>query len=222
MPLRNLVHPLPGLQQLSWIRQRVGFRDSASYWERRYAAGGNSGDGSSGDLAAGKAEFLNDFVRDHRIGSVIEFGCGDGNQLSLADYPRYVGLDVSPTAIIESERRFADDATKSFFRYDGTCFVDHGNIFSADLALSLDVVYHLVENEVFDTYMSHLFGAGRRFVIVYSSNTARTGTAPHVRHRTFSTWVTAHRPAWILERAVPGPAGSPADFFVYAKGSETK
>lgn len=38
----------------------------------------------------------NDFVRARGIDSVIEFGCGDGAQLALAEYPAYGGIDVSP------------------------------------------------------------------------------------------------------------------------------
>ena len=38
-----------------------------------------------GELGRAKADFLNNFVRSHAIGSIIEFGCGDGYQLSLAD-----------------------------------------------------------------------------------------------------------------------------------------
>ena len=67
-------------------------------------------------------EFLNNFVNKNNIDSVIEFGCGDGHQLSLADYPRYIGLDVSRTAIELCSHRFLNDPTKSFFLYDGSVF----------------------------------------------------------------------------------------------------
>ena len=87
----------------------------------------------------------------------MEFGCGDGHQLALADYPCYIGLDVSAAAIRLCKDRFSDDRTKSFFLYDGECFVDRVGLFSADLGISLDVVYHLVEDAVFDAYMRHLF-----------------------------------------------------------------
>src|SRR3989339_1402077 len=66
-----------------------------SFWEARYRSGGDSGLGSFGRLAQFKADVLNDFVRQAGIASIIEFGCGDGNQLRLAAYPSYVGLDVS-------------------------------------------------------------------------------------------------------------------------------
>jgi SAM-dependent methyltransferase len=223
--VKDLVRPLPMVRRLSLLRQRVLFRCSATYWEQNYARGGTSGPGSYGCLAEGKAAFLNEFVREHGVRSVIEFGCGDGHQLSLANYPRYVGLDVSPAAIRMCERRFAGDATMSFFRYDGACFVDRGGWFSADLAISLDVIYHLVEDAVFEAHMRHLFGAAQRFVIIYATDTRMGGTAPHVRHRHFSPWVSSHSPQWRLVQVVPGPNSGPgrADFFIYQRlGTETR
>ena len=219
MNVRNAIRPVPGVRRLSLLRQRATFTGSADYWEFNYSHGGNSGSGSYGELARGKANFLNAFVREHSIASVVEFGCGDGNQLSLADYPRYAGLDVSSSAIAMCEERFVEDLAKSFFRYDAACFADRGGWFSADLALSLDVVYHLIEDNVFGTYIRHLFAAGERFVVLYSTNVVLSGTAPHVRHRCFSRWVDAECPQWRLMGVTPGPgAGSArADFFVYER-----
>ena len=219
MTVKDLIRPLPGVRQLSLLRQRIRFRGSAEYWERNYARGGTSGPGSYHAAAEAKAAFLNDFVRAHDVRSVIEFGCGDGNQLSLADYPRYIGLDVSRSAIELCKHHFAGDATKSFFLYDGLCFADGTGLFAADLAISLDVIYHLTEDAVFETYMTHLFAAGKRFVIVYATNQEIPGTAPHVRHRHFTQWVEAHGRAWRLRQVTPGPNPSQdrADFFTYER-----
>jgi hypothetical protein len=217
MTAKDLIRPLPGVRRLSLLRQRLGFTGSASYWERSYARGETSGHGSYGALGASKAEFLNAFVRDHGVASVIEFGCGDGNQLSLASYPRYIGLDVSPTAIKLCQRRFAGDPAKSFFLYDQACFVDRSGLFVADLALSLDVIYHLVEDAVYEAYMGQLFNAARRYVIAYSTNKAMGGTAPHVRHRCFTSWVEQKCPNWALVDVARGRGeeSARADFFVY-------
>jgi hypothetical protein len=219
MTIRELVRPLPGVRQISLLRQRMAYSDSAQFWEGNYAQGGTSGHGSYGALAEGKSLFLNELVGARAVGSVIEFGCGDGNQLALAEYPSYIGLDVSPTAIGLCKRRFADDAAKSFFRYDGTCFTDRAGIFRAELALSLDVVYHLTEDAVFETYLGHLFAAGQRLVVIYSTNTEIGGTAPHVRHRHFTPWVEAACPQWRLTQVAQGPntERARADFFVYER-----
>jgi SAM-dependent methyltransferase len=217
MFVKDLIRPLPGVRTLSLMRQRAAFRGSTRYWELNYARGGTSGAGSYGALAEGKAAFLNDFVRRYEIGSVIEFGCGDGNQLSLAEYPAYVGLDVSRSAVALCQRRFADDPAKSFFLYDGSCFTDRAGLFTADLALSLDVIYHLTEDSVLETYLTHLFAAGRRYVIIYATNGEMSGTAPHVRHRHFTPWVEARRPDWRLLDVTRGPNHGlgRADFFTY-------
>jgi hypothetical protein len=219
MTIRELVRPLPGVRRMSLLRQRIGYGDSARFWEGNYARGRTSGNGSYGRLAEGKSSFLNQLVRDRAVHSVIEFGCGDGNQLSLAEYPSYIGLDVSRTAIALCQRRFSRDPAKSFFLYDGACFTDREGVFTADLAISLDVVYHLTEDPVFETYLTHLFGAGLRLVVIYSTNTEIGGTAPHVRHRHFTPWVEANCPGWRLTGVTPGPSSEPAraDFFVYER-----
>jgi hypothetical protein len=51
-------------------------------WENRYKANGNSGAGSYGVLCEYKAKFINKFIIDNNCKNVIEFGSGDGNQMS--------------------------------------------------------------------------------------------------------------------------------------------
>lgn len=219
MTVKDIVRPLPGVRQFSRLRQHLGFTGSSEFWEQRYAQGGTSGEGSYGAAALGKAEFLNQFVADNGIASIIEFGCGDGNQLSLARYPEYIGLDVSQTAIRLCKERFSDDQSKSFYLYDSACFVDYAGLFKADLSLSLDVVYHLVEDAVFDRYMSHLFAAAKRYIIVYGTNKDELSDAPHVRQRRFSDWVDDNCPAWHLKGVTRGSGFGEIrpDFFVYAR-----
>jgi hypothetical protein len=219
MIARDIFRPLPGVKRISRLRQQLKFVSSGHYWEQNYARGGTSGCGSYGLLAQAKAEFLNAFVCEHGIRSVTEFGCGDGNQLALAEYPCYIGLDVSRSAVGLCKGRFVNDLTKSFFLYDSDCFVDRRGMFAADLALSLDVVYHLVEDEVFGKYMTDLFTAARLYVIVYSTNVDMGYTAPHVRHRKFTSWIESNCPQWRLAQLTPGPnpdAGR-ADFFVFER-----
>ncbi len=197
------------------------FPGSELYWEARYSEGGNSGAGSYERLAEFKAEVINAFVAEQGITSVIELGCGDGNQLGLARYPEYQGLDVSEAALARCRSRFADDRTKTFQSMD-----DYGGE-TADLVLSLDVIYHLVEDAVFERYMARLLAAGLRFAIIYSSDTDEVEySGKHVRHRNFSRWVERNAPTWKLIRHVPNrhpakadPGGSFADFYIYEKSA---
>jgi hypothetical protein len=197
------------------------FPGTDRYWERRYVSGGDSGPGSYGKFALFKAEILNGFVAEHEVRSVIEFGCGDGNQLELAVYPVYLGTDVSETAIARCRERFRADPTKTFQLagdYDGH---------QAELALSLDVIFHLVEDGVFERYMETLFQAATRFVIIYSSNREESTdqASMHVRHRRFTTWIDAHAPGWTLMAHVPNRypeqgdyrTGSFSDFYIYRR-----
>jgi hypothetical protein len=172
--------------RLKYILNKPQF-DSTKYWESRYKKGGTSGSGSYGNLAHFKARVINDFVFKNDINSVIEFGCGDGNQLSLSNYPQYTGLDVSPSVLRTCIERFASDNTKSFFLYDGNYFVNRG-VFRYDLSLSLDVIYHLVEQDVYENYLHHLFGSSEKYVIVYSSNVfiPQAHSQSHELHRQFT------------------------------------
>ncbi|WP_434053665.1 MAG: class I SAM-dependent methyltransferase [Roseibium sp.] len=200
----------------------VEFTTSGEYWEKRYAQSGNSGAGSYGQLATYKAEVLNDFVKQNAVRTVIEFGSGDGHQLTLAHYPNYVGVDVSQTAVAACRKLFAGDAGKTFITlsdYEGQ---------TADLALSLDVIYHLVEDKTFADYMERLFDSATRFVIVYSSNKSDQHEAKHVRHRKFTDWVDANREDFVLKSHIPNKfpydASDPrntsfADFFIYERST---
>lgn len=194
------------------------FADSARYWERRYRGGGDSGPGSSGRLADFKAHVVNDLIRTHGIRSVIEWGCGDGRQLSLLDVKTYVGVDISEAALTQCRRRFSNDSSRAFLHYDEALAQRH------DMALSLDVIYHLTEDSVYDDYLRRLFASASRFVVIYSSDLDAPGP-PHIRHRRFSEWVAINEPGWRLTTKIPNPypltAGRDdttfADFYIYVR-----
>lgn len=201
------------------------FPGSANYWEEHYRRGGNSGPGSYDQMAMFKAQVLNSFVVDNQIQTVIEFGCGDGNQLSLANYQGYIGLDVSLKAIELCKARFNADTSKSFFLYHSFGFQDHHRIFRAELALSLEVIFHITEDTVYENYMSHLFGAAERYVIIFSSN-FNSSQSVHMRHHCFTDWVTQHCTDWRLKQKIdhPNPYNPNAplntaigDFYIFEK-----
>jgi len=174
---------------------------SSRYWEQRYARGGTSGAGSYGRLAQFKAETINKFVRDHNIRTVIEFGSGDGSQLQLARYPAYIGIDVSASAIDLCQTKFKDDTSKQFWLASSA----QAKAARAELSMSLDVIYHLVEDSVYEQYMTGLVAAAERYICIYSSNVAKVAPAEHVRHRVFTDWMTENAPAWKLLSKVDNP-----------------
>lgn len=200
---------------------------SDMYWEKRYEKGGNSGAGSYGRLAEFKAEYLNKFATEHKVATVIEFGCGDGNQLKMFKFKKYIGLDISKTSIAMCIDQYAKDKSKSFYLYDQGSFQDNFHLFSADLVLSLDVLYHLVEDEVFEKYMKDLFAASTKYVIIYATDTDdnRWGQAQHVKYRKFTDWAEKNIKGWKLVEHIPNKYEfktndideTTADFYIYKK-----
>jgi len=207
--------------RLSILNSR--FPGSTKYWIREYESGGNSGSGSYGDLAYFKAKVLNEFVDKHRIDSVIEFGCGDGNQLSLSKYKSYIGLDIAPGAIKLCMSKFSEDKSKSFILFQPEFFIA-GTSLSADLTLSLDVIYHLVEFEKYELHLRQLFGASNEWVIIYGNNSDSFFTEPYSKPRKFTMWIEENLPEWSLMEIVnneypinSGDTVSWADFYIFKK-----
>jgi hypothetical protein len=217
--IKRIVKGVPGFNPfLLHLRERRW--NSSNYWDRRYRRGGTSGAGSYNRLAEFKATFLNGFVEQWHIASVIEFGSGDGSQLKLARYAQYIGVDVSAKAVELCRSTFSGDTSKAFF---------HSRTFvagtTAALTLSLDVVYHLVEDDIYEAYMRQLFRSAERFVIVYSSNVAQDTMSIHIRHRRFTDWVEQNERRWYLhatvKNAYPYDAADPehtsfADFYIFS------
>lgn len=162
---------------------------------------------------------INAFVADNGVASVLDLGCGDGNLLSMLDVPDYVGVDVSSTAL-------ACCITRSpRYRFLPLDAVDA--VAPAELALCIDVIFHLVEDDAFARTRQALFAHATRFVLVYASNVDADWPAPHVRHRRFTDHVAAAFSDWWLLAHLPNPypfdpcrpaETSFADFFVYGRG----
>jgi hypothetical protein len=181
--------------------------------------GGTSGMGSVGRLARFKATTINRFVAGNGITSMIDLGCGDASQLALLELPAdYVGVDVSPSALALCSTQFPERRfiTPEVLR----------TLPPAELTLSLDVIYHLIEDDLFAATMRTLFAWATRFVVIYASNRDAAASSPHVRHRRFTDHVASTEPDWRLLAHLPNPypydhacpdKTSFADFFIYGR-----
>ena len=180
------------------------FPGSQTYWEKRYQEGISSGPGSFGELARYKAQIVNDFVKQNNVQSVVDFGCGDGNQLALAEYPAYIGLDVSATVIANCRKKFAHDTSKRFEVYTPPT----PPAVQAEMALSMEVIFHLTEETVYEAYMQHLFGSATRFVVIFGTDSDETPdlpTAYHVKHYPINRWIQTNQPHWQLRERITHP-----------------
>ncbi len=91
--------------------------------------------------------------------------------------------------------------------------------------MSLDVIFHLVEDAIFHDYMGRLFTSSEKYVVIFSSNTNKNKEKPdpHVRHRKFTDWIDIHAKEWKLlshtanEHPFKGnnKTGSFADFYIF-------
>ncbi len=208
------------------------YYDVKQYWESRYSSKGSSSAGSFGRLALFKSYILNKFVTDNSIKSVAELGCGDGQQLSLSNYPNYIGFDINETAILICTEKFYHDKTKKFIHFKDD--LDPSS-YKSDMSLSLDVIYHLFDDTIYFNYLNFLFSLSERYVIIYSNNTTfyNKGTnknASYIKFRYFLEDVENLFPEWKLISAIPNqypyntslPSESSfSDFYIFKKDSNT-
>lgn len=170
------------------------------YWERRYRRGGDSGAGSRSGSAKAKAAWINELIRREKVGSVADWGCGDGGQLAMMKMPRdYIGFDVSATAI----RRCLERFPKAQFAHVHPSGPDPFTVHT-ELALSLDVLFHLPDDEAYETHLRRLFTSASRLVVIHSTDYDAPQRGHHLRRRRFTPdvahyygglWQLHYRPA---------------------------
>lgn len=171
----------------------------SQYWDRRYALGGNSGAGSRGDELDAKVRLVQTLVDGLKLKSVLDLGCGDGFFASRIEVDEYVGYDVSSVAVNRC-RTFVP-------RYE---FLDRVPTRDFDLILSMDVIFHLVNDLDYHEYMKTLWRKTTNVALVYGTDRDERGRQ-HVLHR---SWVkdippdftavevrnTGFKRAWLVER----------------------
>jgi hypothetical protein len=202
------------------------FASTGEYWEERYKYGGISGQGSYGVISKYKAEVINSFIKEKKVNSMIDFGSGDGNQAALFEVDSYVGLDISESSVKRCNEMYRDDKTKNFTWYRSDDFEAKPYFEATELGVSLEVLFHLVEEKTFHQYLKHLFQSSDRFVLIYASDYDEAkSNHPHIKRRKFSTWVTKHVPNWKLIKKIDNPfpykegydkdASVHSDFYIY-------
>ena len=184
---------------------------SKRFWNDTYKAGNTSGPGSYNEFAKFKADVINDFLGRNQIKSIVDYGVGDGNQLKLINTENliYTGIDVSEFIISKCKKDFKDDKTKNFFHIDK---IDNG--IEAELVLSCDVVYHLVEDSVYKEYMKNLFTFSKKYVIIYAPN-INYNEETYVKKREFVEYIFDNYPNFNLVERIKGNIGCP--FYIFKK-----
>lgn len=111
--------------------------------------GGGSGAGSNPNVAREYMNFLQAFVLNNGVRSVVDIGCGDWQFSQFINWgmnTSYLGIDVVPSVITSNQQRFGGRANVSFVcanPLDGSCEVPGG-----ELLLIKDVLQHLSNENV--------------------------------------------------------------------------
>ena len=132
-----------------------------------------------------KAKIINGFINKNQIQSIIDLGCGDGNQLNYYDIKqrKYCGYDVSDDLIDKLKLIYRGRDNYSFLKYN-----EKDQLNDSMLTMSIDVIYHLIDDESYFEYMNLLFTKSNKYVIIYSSNFDHD-QKNHIKHRKFSEYV---------------------------------
>lgn len=156
-------------------------KNTPEYWDDRYRTGVGAGNGSRGRLYEFKLNTVQNIVDDFGIESVVDVGCGDGTQMMSLRVKKYTGLDISPTAIDIASRLSGKGRNYFIMNEDSTA---KGKI--ADMAVSLDVVFHLPDDQ-YQAHIDLLFRLAKRYVLIYAPNHSGEGIrlASHMHFHEF-------------------------------------
>tara|TARA_A100000164_G_C21632299_1_gene641814 strand:- start:20 stop:667 length:648 start_codon:yes stop_codon:yes gene_type:complete len=179
------------------------FNNSEEYWNKRYYWGGNSGPGSYNEEAKIKANFINKLIIQKNIKNIIDIGCGDGNNTKLFKNINYIGFDVSPYIINQNRKLFKTDSRKKFFVLDDSFQKKIEELkskidTSETITLSLDVIFHLIEESIFLNHINNLnlISTGHLAIISSNCNEEYNPDIPHVKHRNFINFLDQKK--WLL------------------------
>jgi len=110
--------------------------------------------------------------------------------------------------------KYNNDNTKKFYTYDE---IDNIKL-QSDLTMSLDVLYHILEDELYFNYLKQLFSSSSNYVLIYSNN-YNGHIEGHMHTKKFTDDVEKKFPNWELQKKINQmyPKKSSADFYLYKK-----
>ncbi|CAE8603182.1 unnamed protein product [Polarella glacialis] len=147
------------------------------------------------------------------VDSMLDLGVGDGCQMlmllkTMPQLARVWGLDVSRTIVnalqtfvpgkeelLETFQPLGGELDVQFFHYDGFVLPAELERERFDVVLSLQVIMHLLEDELFEAYMRILFSLSKKYVIIQNDNVAHP-TLNHLRGWRFTDWVERNAQDW--------------------------
>lgn len=195
--------------------------NSSEYWESRYIRGGDSGLGSFGLLAVNKSKVLMEIITSHEIKSVIDLGCGDGNQLKYFNFCNldYLGYDVSAFVIDKIRAKYHKNNNYRFSSDFSEIVEFNLRMTKPSIVISFDVLYHLVQDATYFEYLRKIEILSPDFILIYSTNFDQGSDKYHVRHRKFTRDFSSCFPEYSLLSLIHSPVhpDTSADFYFFGK-----
>jgi SAM-dependent methyltransferase len=131
-------------------------------WGKDVAGKGTSGTGSTLEITREYRAYLEDFIKTHKITSVVDAGCGDWTFSSAIDWggASYLGVDIA-SDVIATVRARHEKGNITFQVGDIT-----DDLPAADLLISKDVLQHLSNTLVHNFIRNNLRTGKYKWVIL--------------------------------------------------------
>jgi SAM-dependent methyltransferase len=184
------------------------------YWDDRYKRGQNSGSGSYGKNADFKSKIINKLIDDYGCRDMVEFGCGDGNQMSLFTPISYIGYDISPTIIEVNKTKYSNLKHASFDVMDMNGEFDN----MRDLSVCVDVLFHLTIEEDWMCLIDHVCRSAKK-IVVFTTNTEEIQEEyfPHVNFKRKILPVLDMREDVIIDEIITQPTHKETNTIILKK-----
>jgi SAM-dependent methyltransferase len=130
---------IPAIDRPSPLTQTFNRIYAEGVWGRDVAKTGTSGSGSTLEITRDYRAYLQDFIKTHRVTSIVDAGCGDWSFSRTIDWAdaSYLGVDIA-SDVIEAVRKKHEKDKITFRVGDIT-----EELPAADLLISKDVLQHL-------------------------------------------------------------------------------
>lgn len=145
-----------GVDRQSPLTQTFNRIYSEGVWGRNATGEGTSGTGSTLEITGQYRAYLQDFIKTHRVTSIVDAGCGDWTFSRTIDWAgaSYLGVDIA-SDVIEALRKKHETGKIAFRVGDIT-----EELPSADLLISKDVLQHL-PNALVQKFISNNLRKGK-------------------------------------------------------------
>lgn len=192
--------------------------NSAEYWKDRLQTIGDAGAGSGGPMRLFKIDTINDFIRENRVQSVLDFGYGDCRVSAFIRSKIYTGVDITDKFAFMAGMFIAEHTTllRSPFDIDIPA-PPH------ELVICLDVLFHILPHEIeyLHKTLDNIYKYSNRHIIIYAQDSRQPYHAHLIGgvHVCNSPWRQyLEQMPIVLEKQI-APHGQPtsSQFFIYRK-----